>query len=24
PISNWKPALNRFIIEYGERVTQYL
>ncbi|MDZ7736206.1 MAG: IS256 family transposase [Gammaproteobacteria bacterium] len=24
PISNWKAALNRFIIEYGERVTQYL
>jgi len=24
PVSNWKAALNRFIIEYGERVTQYL
>lgn len=24
PILNWKPALNRFIIEYGERMTRYL
>lgn len=24
PIRNWKKALNRFSIEYGERVTQYL
>ena len=24
PIRNWKPALNRFTIEFGERVTAYL
>ena len=24
PIRNWKPALNRFIIEYEERLTQYV
>ena len=24
PIKNWKKALNRFSIEYGERITQYL
>jgi len=24
PIRNWKPALNRFMIEYGERVCEYL
>ena len=24
PIRNWKPALNRFTIEFGERITAYL
>jgi len=24
PIHNWKPALNRFTIVFGERVTAYL
>jgi transposase-like protein len=24
PIRNWKPALNRFSIEFGERVTAHL
>jgi len=24
PIQNWKPALNRFTILFGERVTAYL
>lgn len=24
PIRNWKPALNRFIIEFEDRLTQYL
>lgn len=24
PIRNWKPALNRFTILFGERVTAYL
>ncbi len=24
PIRNWKPALNRFTIEFGERVTAHL
>jgi|TARA_B100000809_G_scaffold185707_1_gene183816 transposase-like protein len=24
PIRNWKPALNRFSIEFGERVTDHL
>jgi transposase-like protein len=24
PIRNWKPALNRFIIEFGERLDGHL
>ena len=24
PIRNWKPALNRFTIQFGERITAYL
>jgi len=24
PIRNWKPALNRFTIVFGERITAYL
>ena len=24
PIRNWKPALNRFSIEFGERITDHL
>ena len=24
PIRDWKPALNRFTIEFGERVTAHL
>jgi len=24
PIRNWKPALNRFMIEFEERLTDYL
>ncbi len=23
PIRNWKPALNRFMIEFGDRLTDY-
>ena len=24
PIRNWKPALNRFIIEFEERISDYI
>jgi transposase-like protein len=24
PIRNWKPALNRFIIEFGDRISEHL